>query len=60
MTEEIKKCPFCGCSAFIKTYGTHGWWEVGCNSDYDDDCVKPMADGFLLKEDALTAWNKRI
>jgi hypothetical protein len=54
---EVLRCPFCGLHAFISQCGNH--WEIGCNSDHDSSCIKPMRDGYLTKEEAIADWNKR-
>lgn len=62
MSEEIKKCPFCGSEAQLDNIdnGNNGWW-------YSVICMKPMCRcgvsstdySYYNEKDAIEAWNRR-
>lgn len=60
---KILPCPFCGEEAFLRTHkslsSNEKLFEVGCNSDYDGDCIKPMQNGYNTEQESIAAWNRR-
>ncbi len=49
---ELFKCPFCGCLAFLRNLGVHGF-EVGCGT-----CTA-SGGGSTKREKAIEQWNAR-
>lgn len=65
MSEELKKCPFCGSDARVEMTGT----TIENGEEYDDytvvctnrECLCFLGVGlFRSKEAAIAAWNKRV
>ena len=62
MSEDLKRCPFCGAEAEI--IGGEGEFNVRC-SNYTDvngnDCALAMGTVFYdTREKAIKAWNRRF
>lgn len=56
---RLKKCPFCGGTAFIKEEQGH-CFTVNCANDSGEICsVLPKTWTYDTKEEAVEAWNKR-
>lgn len=68
--KQLKPCPFCGSSAFLRQcpakgfrpHGTRITFQVGCtNSNFDECPFRPSAADFDFPTEkaAIAAWNKR-
>ena len=61
MSEELKKCPFCGSKAYAyksKNFLGQEYWGIECESN---ECiVHTMVADYSTKEEAIEAWNKRV
>lgn len=65
MSEELKKCPFCGYDTRVEMTGT----TIENGEEYDDytvvctnrECLCFLGVGlFRSKEAAIEAWNRRV
>lgn len=61
MSEQLKRCPFCGAPGQIGRSGERGMVHVGCMEDDPDICLyHPMiitTEGDI--PNAIAAWNRR-
>lgn len=64
MSEELKRCPFCGGKATIEKHDFAIKYDFAISSStYGikcDVCFAKTYQFFALKEEAIEAWNRRV
>ena len=58
---ELKPCPFCGASAYVRrTDYPNGEVGYGIGGFHDDNCIMERSyPNFDTKKEAIEAWNRR-
>lgn len=60
MSDELKRCPFCGGEAVVSSFGREGdehFW-IECSNAFCP--VSPETCEFGSEADAIAAWNRRV